>query len=100
MSHNAVKIAAAACLGFGGALMWDTCAQAVEPDTVFLQDSAFVGTGDTLTVSRLQFTNGSGAVECDDVAIPFVSSAGDLTVGTPKVTTCGKLKTRGFVAGT
>ena len=100
MNRNAVKIAAAACLGFGGALMWDTCAQAVEPDMVFLQDFTFVGTGDTLTVSRLQFTNGSGAVECDDVAIPFVSSAGDLTVGTPKVTTCGKLKTRGFVAGT
>jgi hypothetical protein len=100
MNNNAFRIAAAACLGFGGAVVWDGGAQAVEPDTVFLQDSTFVGAGSTLTVSRLQFTNGSGAVECDDVAIPFVSSAGDLTVGTPEVTSCAKLRTNHFVAGT
>jgi hypothetical protein len=71
------------------------------PDTVFVQDSTIVGARDMLTVSGLPFTNGSGTVECDDVTIPFaVNSAGDLTVGTPEVTTCVKLKNNNFVAGT
>ncbi len=82
-----------------GALCFGSPANAASPE-VYLEDSTVVGSGGTLAISRLQFTNGT-TLQCDDVTIPFsVGTGGGLTVGAPTLTKCVSLITSHFVQGT
>lgn len=72
-------------------------ARAASP-TVYLQNSMIVGSGGTLTISRLPFNNGTRIIY-DDVTIPFSVQAGALVIGNLVAKPSQKLLTNGFVPG-
>ncbi len=99
--HNPITwtVAGAVWIAVPIACFAGIAAHAATP-TVYLQDSTIVGSGGTLTITRLPLFNGSRTVY-DDVTIPFsVGPTGVLTVDTPSITTSRPLITSHFLPGT
>src|SRR5262249_29686344 len=97
--HAKMASAAGLLLALSGTFVQPAAAATPTP---FLQDSTIVGTGGTLTATRVPVETSTGNIVCQNVTIQFLANTkGGLTLapGYPKIQPCPPLIASNFLAG-